>query len=271
MCTGEVSHKWIFSVAAQVHLYEALINVLYRNGPYLEQGAGILKLSYKIFHICNARTGGTSLADSPNAPLWHNPQLKKIAKVPDGACWAAYGVKYAHQLFREKVSQTHSFLDTFSCGTQQRLNMVGGGGALPFQYEKINSWCGSLKVDSRTPGLKPWIHWCPQWSQPETKCCNSIISIDFYTPKRLHKMGRGESPECPRCNAAEGDFFHMLWQCPHVTRYWKAVLTYLEKALWLPNIYSPARCLLSGRRRVIHITKDPSENSFLLCQKSSGP
>lgn len=35
------------------------------------------------------------------APLWHNPQLKEIAKVPDGVCWAAYGVKYAHQLFRD--------------------------------------------------------------------------------------------------------------------------------------------------------------------------
>lgn len=53
--------------------------------------------------MCNARVGGTSLAASPNPPLWHNPQLREIAKVPDGACWAASGVKYAHQMFRDGV------------------------------------------------------------------------------------------------------------------------------------------------------------------------
>lgn len=66
----------------------------------------------------------------------------------------------------------------------------------------------------------------------------------YYTPKRLHKMGRRESPECPQCNAEVGDFFHMVWTCPRVMSYWRAILTYMEEKIGLPNIYSPARCLL---------------------------
>lgn len=86
--------------AAQVHSYEAVINVYYRNDPYPAQGAEILKLSYRIFHICNGRVGGTILTTSSNAPLWHNPHLSEIYKNPDGICWAQYGIIYAHQLFQ---------------------------------------------------------------------------------------------------------------------------------------------------------------------------
>lgn len=66
----------------------------------------------------------------------------------------------------------------------------------------------------------------------------------YYTPEGLHKMGRRESPECPRCNAEVGSFFHMVWQCPRVVSYWRTILTYMEERLELPNIYSLARCLL---------------------------
>lgn len=66
----------------------------------------------------------------------------------------------------------------------------------------------------------------------------------YYTPKRLHKMGRRDSPECTRCKAEVGDFFHMVWQCPQVMSYWREILTFVEEKLELPNIYSPARCLL---------------------------
>lgn len=97
---------------AQVHSYEALINVLYRNGPYSDQGASILKLSYKIFNMCNDRVGGTSLTTSPNTPLWHNPQLTEIFKIPDGAWWVNYGVKYAHQLFRDGTFRSFTDIKT---------------------------------------------------------------------------------------------------------------------------------------------------------------
>ena len=36
----------------------------------------------------------------------------------------------------------------------------------------------------------------------------------------------------------------MVWLCPHVVRFWKAILQFMEDVLALPNIYSPARCLL---------------------------
>lgn len=81
---------------AQVPLYKAPNNVLYMNGPYPEQGADILKLSYRIFHMCN-RTGGTCLNTSPNAPLLYKPQITEIYKIPEGDCWAQYGITYVHQ------------------------------------------------------------------------------------------------------------------------------------------------------------------------------
>lgn len=62
--------------------------------------------------MCNTKVGGTSLTTSPNAPLWHNPQLSEIFKIPDGACWANYGVKYAHQLFRDRTFRSFTDLKT---------------------------------------------------------------------------------------------------------------------------------------------------------------
>lgn len=59
-------HWWFFpdldfasvaTEAALVQFYEALINVLYRNGPYPLVGAGMLKLSHNIFHLFNKRIG----------------------------------------------------------------------------------------------------------------------------------------------------------------------------------------------------------------------
>lgn len=50
------------------------------------------------------RLGWILLNKSPNAPLWHNPQLPELFKIPEGTCWANYGLKYAHQLFYD-----HSF------------------------------------------------------------------------------------------------------------------------------------------------------------------
>lgn len=57
---------------AQIHSYEALINILYRNGPYPTQGADILKLSYKMFHMCNVEWEEPAYPFLQMLP-WHNP------------------------------------------------------------------------------------------------------------------------------------------------------------------------------------------------------
>ena len=253
--------------AALVHLFEGLINVLYRNGPYPLGGGEILKMLYKIFHICNKRVGGSSLEASPNAPLWHNPQLKEIVKVPDGSCWAKYGVKYAHQLFRDGVFRSFADLKTeygvpnafFFRYLQLRHAVTAqyGGGVValsPSKMEKVltdgdHSQLISkyyfVLLTSSSPRMErvraQWQANIPSlteesWSEALESLVPSMISARdkltqfnylhrvYYTPKRLHNMGRGESSECPRCQAAEGDFFHMVWQCPRVEGSWKEML-----------------------------------------------
>lgn len=217
--------------AAQVRSYEALINVLYRNCPYPEQGADILKLSYKIFHVCNAKTGGSSLAESSNAPLWHNSQLKEIAKVPDGACWAVYGVKYAHQLFRDGIEYAipNTFFFRYLQLRHAAMAQYGRGEVTlsPSNMEKLISLEDHSKLISRyyfalltssSPRMErvaaQWKTDIPSlmeetWSEVLDTMVPSIISARdkmlqfnylhriYYTPKRFDKMGRRESPERP--------------------------------------------------------------------------
>lgn len=50
---------------------------------------------------------------------------------------------------------------------------------------------------------------------------DKIIQFNYlyrvnYTPARLHKMDRVETPECHRYKTAVVDYFHMVWQCPQV-------------------------------------------------------
>lgn len=87
----------------------------------------------------------------------------------------------------------------------------------------------------------------------------------YYTPQRLRKMGRLDSPACYRCRGAVGDFFHMLWQCPIIVNFWKAILQYLEEALALPNIYSPARCLLGDLEEESISTSQKTLFRILFC------
>lgn len=80
---------------------------------------------------------------------------------------------------------------------------------------------------------------------------DKIIQYNFlhrihYTPACLYKMGRVDSPECCGCHTEVRDYFHMIWQCPHLVRFWKAVLMCLENRLAIPNVYSPTRCFLGG-------------------------
>lgn len=66
------------------------------------KGVEILKLPYKIFHMCNKRLHKTSLSFSPNAPVWYNPCLGELYKLSEAQRWVKFGLKYAHQLFFEQ-------------------------------------------------------------------------------------------------------------------------------------------------------------------------
>ena len=41
------------------------------------------------------------------------------------------------------------------------------------------------------------------------------------TPQFLHKMYPEFSPLCLKCNKEIGTYYHCIWQCPLISRYWK--------------------------------------------------
>lgn len=45
----------------------------------------------------------------------------------------------------------------------------------------------------------------------------------YYTPSNLYKWGNRETGMCPRCRIEEGDFYHMVWRCPKLLRYWTQI------------------------------------------------
>lgn len=86
-------------------------------------------------------------------------------------------------------------------------------------------------------------------------------------------MGRVDSPECHRCHATPRNFFHMIWLCPGVGKFWKAILGFLEDKLALPNKYSPARCLLGdfGEEEISNSKKILLWKVFLYAKKAKKP
>lgn len=66
----------------------------------------------------------------------------------------------------------------------------------------------------------------------------------YYTPLRLYKMGRRDTPTFHKCLAAEGSFLHMVWDCARIRPLWSKVTQFIANGLDLLNICSPLLGLL---------------------------
>lgn len=53
----------------------------------------------------------------------------------------------------------------------------------------------------------------------------------YFTRERLWRAGLIASPECLRCGVQRGDWFHSVWQCTVVARFWRRVLACLADVL----------------------------------------
>ncbi|KAJ1153199.1 hypothetical protein NDU88_005960 [Pleurodeles waltl] len=53
----------------------------------------------------------------------------------------------------------------------------------------------------------------------------------YLTPERLFKTGLRQTADCPRCSSPDADFFHMVWACPVIMTYWKAIVGEVSKVL----------------------------------------
>ncbi|XP_041433292.1 uncharacterized protein LOC121398297 [Xenopus laevis] len=71
-----------------------------------------------------------------------------------------------------------------------------------------------------------------------------IIHQTYLTPQKLFTMGRVASPSCPRCGAPVANFIHLMWDCPVILRFWRAIVNFMATELELPQILNPATCLL---------------------------
>uniref|UniRef100_A0A803K2L7 Reverse transcriptase domain-containing protein n=1 Tax=Xenopus tropicalis TaxID=8364 RepID=A0A803K2L7_XENTR len=71
-----------------------------------------------------------------------------------------------------------------------------------------------------------------------------IIHRLHLTPLRLHHMNRRNPPQCPKCNAPEANYIHLLWKCQSIQSYWAQVTTYIGEKTSLPNLLTPKVCLL---------------------------
>lgn len=196
--------------------------------------------------------------------------MGEICRIPDGACWAAYGIKYAHQLFRDRIFRSfvdlrakYKITNTFFFWYLQLRHAVTtqyGRGEVVLtssglekliaeeEHSKlISKYYFTLLTSSFTRMDRVSAQWKADitsimeesWTEVLDTMLPSMISAKekllqfnylhriYYTPQRLHKMGSLESPECYRCRGTVGDFFHKVWQCPIIVRFWKTILQYL--------------------------------------------
>lgn len=81
----------------------------------------------------------------------------------------------------------------------------------------------------------------------------------YYTPQRLHRIYLDRDPECPRCKAHTGTFFHIFWDCPIISAYWTKVFGEINSRLQLSLPMIPELALLG-----VHDDEQRSRHSKLL-------
>ena len=66
--------------------------------------------------------------------------------------------------------------------------------------------------------------------------CNRAWSVQLRTIHRLqispslrHKMNPSLSPLCLKCKIEEGNYFHCIWSCHKIERYWLGVVQQLNR------------------------------------------
>ena len=82
----------------------------------------------------------------------------------------------------------------------------------------------------------------------------------YYTPQRIQQIFPQASPHCFRGCLTSGSFFHIFWDCEHVSSVWKKVFELIDKLGGSQTDLSYRQCLLFEKipdtprplRRLIH-------------------
>lgn len=61
----------------------------------------------------------------------------------------------------------------------------------------------------------------------------------YYTPSRLARIFPSHSPKCWRNCDADGNIFHIWWECPYIASFWKSIAKLLHDITGISCILTP--------------------------------
>lgn len=69
-----------------------------------------------------------------------------------------------------------------------------------------------------------------------------ILHRLYYTPEKLFKWKRRDSPLCPHCRGGPANVIHMLWRCPKLHRYWQGIIKTINSLSEIKLPLDPGIC-----------------------------
>lgn len=104
------------------------------------------------------------------------------------------------------------------------------------------------------PDLEPDFDWDVVWAnvRQSSRCPDhqqihlNFIHRIYVTPRKLHIMKVKADPKCTLCPVgAIGTFYHMVWECPGVVRFWELVADKLSAMLQVTVPLAPSVLILN--------------------------
>nr|XP_055061237.1 uncharacterized protein LOC129444531 [Misgurnus anguillicaudatus] len=96
--------------------------------------------------------------------------------------------------------------------------------------------------------------WCTVWSNillssrnPDHQMIHyRLVHRSYLTLRRLQQMNFRDNPFCDFCtDNTVATFYHMVWQCPEVNRFWYSISSILSNIVKEPIPFSPCLFLLN--------------------------
>lgn len=101
----------------------------------------------------------------------------------------------------------------------------------------------------------------------------------YITPVRLNKFNPIIPDLCFKCNKYQGTFYHCIWECEEVQKFWVAVTQYVSQFTSSPVPLNPILCVLSmyeddcslptKERKLVDLCLLQARCSIALCWKNT--
>lgn len=78
----------------------------------------------------------------------------------------------------------------------------------------------------------------------------------YISPWQRRHMVTEETGHCKKCGATEANFYHCLWDCSKIKRFWNKLLDYINTIFSLKLTRSPIPCLLLNFSEWVVVEKD---------------